>query len=299
MRLDQLPRSDNVEDRRGQGGGFRVPGGRGGLGIGTVVVLGLLAWALGIDPRLLIDGAEIFSGGDRSQQQSSEETRAGAPSDQAGQFVSAVLGSTEAQWQKMFAQAGKEYEAPTLVMFSGATRSACGFAQSAMGPFYCPNDRKVYLDTSFFQDLERRFRACDAGSKSCQFSQAYVIAHEVGHHVQNLLGILPKVQRMQQSMDRTDSNSIQVRVELQADCLAGVWAHHAQETWNFIEPGDVEAALQTASAIGDDRLQRQSQGYVVPDAFTHGSSAQRTRWFMTGLRSGKLDACDTFNAAQL
>ena len=299
MRLDQLPRSDNVEDRRGQGGGFRVPGGRGGLGIGTVVVLGLLAWALGIDPRLLIDGAEIFSGGDSSQQQSSEETRAGAPSDQAGQFVSAVLGSTEAQWQKIFAQAGKEYEAPTLVMFSGATRSACGFAQSAMGPFYCPNDRKVYLDTSFFQDLERRFRACDAGSKSCQFSQAYVIAHEVGHHVQNLLGILPKVQRMQQSMDRTDSNSIQVRVELQADCLAGVWAHHAQETWNFIEPGDVEAALQTASAIGDDRLQRQSQGYVVPDAFTHGSSAQRTRWFMTGLRSGKLDACDTFNAAQL
>jgi uncharacterized protein len=299
MRLDQLPRSENVEDRRGQGGGFRVPGGRGGLGIGTVVVLGLLAWALGIDPRLLIDGAEVFSGGDSSQQQSSEQTKAGAPSDQAGQFVSAVLGSTEAQWQKIFAQAGKEYEAPTLVMFSGATRSACGFAQSAMGPFYCPNDRKVYLDTSFFQDLERRFRACDAGSKSCQFSQAYVIAHEVGHHVQNLLGILPKVQRMQQSMDRTDSNSIQVRVELQADCLAGVWAHHAQETWNFIEPGDVEAALQTASAIGDDRLQRQSQGYVVPDAFTHGSSAQRTRWFMTGLRSGKLDACDTLNATQL
>jgi uncharacterized protein len=299
MRLDELPRSENVEDRRGQGGGFRVPGGRGGLGIGTVVVLGLLAWALGIDPRVLIDGAEIFSGGDNSQQQGSEQTKAGAPSDQAGQFVSAVLGSTEAQWQKIFAQAGKEYEAPTLVMFSGATRSACGFAQSAMGPFYCPNDRKVYLDTSFFQDLERRFRACDAGSKSCQFSQAYVIAHEVGHHVQNLLGILPKVQRMQQSMDRTDSNSIQVRVELQADCLAGVWAHHAQETWNFIEPGDVEAALQTASAIGDDRLQRQSQGYVVPDAFTHGSSAQRTRWFMTGLRSGKLDACDTFNATQL
>jgi uncharacterized protein len=299
MRLDELPRSENVEDRRGQGGGFRVPGGRGGLGIGTVVVLGLLAWALGIDPRVLIDGAEIFSGGDSPQQQSSEQTKAGAPSDQAGQFVSAVLGSTEAQWQKIFAQAGKDYEAPTLVMFSGATRSACGFAQSAMGPFYCPNDRKVYLDTSFFQDLERRFRACDAGSKSCQFSQAYVIAHEVGHHVQNLTGILPKVQRMQQSMERTDSNSVQVRVELQADCLAGVWAHHAQETWNFIEPGDVEAALQTASAIGDDRLQRQSQGYVVPDAFTHGSSAQRTRWFMTGLRSGKLDACDTFNAAQL
>src|SRR5215468_2552766 len=300
MRLDQLPRSDNVEDRRGQGGGgFRMPGGGGGLGIGTVVVLGLLAWALGIDPRLLIDGAEVFSGGDNSQQQSSEQTRAGAPSDQAGQFVSAVLGSTEAQWQKIFAQAGKQYEAPTLVMFSGATRSACGFAQSAMGPFYCPNDRRVYLDTSFFQDLERRFRACDAGSKSCQFSQAYVIANKVGHHVQNQLGILPKVQQVQQGLDKAESNQVQVRVELQADCIAGVWAHHAQETWNFIEPGDVEAAMQTASAIGDDRLQRQTQGYVVPDAFTHGTSQQRTRWFMTGLNSGKVESCDTFNAAQL
>ena len=216
-----------------------------------------------------------------------------------GQFVSAVLGSTEAQWQKIFAQYGKSYEPPTLVMFSGATRSACGFAQSAMGPFYCPNDRKVYLDTSFFQDLERRFRACDAGSKSCQFSQAYVIAHEVGHHVQNLLGILPKVQQVQQSLDKVEANQVQVRVELQADCLAGVWAHHSQETWNFIEPGDVEAAMQTAAAIGDDRLQRQSQGYVVPDAFTHGSSQQRTRWFMTGLKSGNIDKCDTFNAAQL
>jgi predicted metalloprotease len=216
-----------------------------------------------------------------------------------GQLVSAVLGSTEAQWQKIFAQYGKAYEPPTLVMFSGATRSACGFAQSATGPFYCPNDRKVYLDTSFFQDLERRFRACDAGSKSCQFSQAYVIAHEVGHHVQNLLGILPKVQQVQQSLDKVEANQVQVRVELQADCLAGAWAHHSQETWHFIEPGDVEAAMQTASAIGDDRLQRQTQGYVVPDAFTHGSSQQRTRWFMTGLKSGKIESCDTFNAAQL
>jgi predicted metalloprotease len=310
MRLDELPRSDNVEDRRGEdgsygpGGGFRIPGGRGGLGIGTIVVLGLLGWWLGIDPSLLIGGADILSGGGTSQQQpqnvpGKNETRAGAPSDQMGQFVSAVLGGTEAQWQKIFAQAGKVYEPPMLVMFSGVTRSACGFAQSAMGPFYCPNDRKVYLDTSFFQDLERRFRACDAGSKSCQFSEAYVIAHEVGHHVQNLLGILPKVQGLQQSMDKVDSNQLQVRVELQADCLAGVWAHHSQESWSFIEPGDVEAAMQTASAIGDDRLQRQTQGYVVPDAFTHGSSQQRTRWFMTGLRSGKVESCDTFNAAQL
>ena len=299
MRLDQLPRSDNVEDRRGESGGFRVPGGRGGVGIGTIIVLGLLGWYLGIDPRILIGGADILSGGGGSQQQGSQETRTAAPSDQMAQFVSAVLGGTEAQWQKIFAQSGRTYEPPTLVMFSGVTRSACGFAQSAMGPFYCPNDRKVYLDTSFFQDLERRFRACDAGSKSCQFSEAYVISHEIGHHVQNLLGILPKVQRLQQSMDKVDSNQMQVRVELQADCLAGVWAHHSQESWSFIEPGDVEAAMQTASAIGDDRLQRQTQGYVVPDAFTHGSSQQRTRWFMTGLRSGKLESCDTFNAAAL
>ena len=308
MRLDQLPRSDNVEDRRSEDGGasFRIPGGRGGLGIGTIIVLGLVGYWLGIDPSVLIGGAEILTGGGTSQQQSSPAPRdsagardTGAPSDQMGQFVSAVLGSTEAQWQKIFAQYGKTYEPPTLVMFSGATRSACGFAQSAMGPFYCPNDRKVYLDTSFFQDLERRFRACDAGSKSCQFSQAYVIAHEVGHHVQNQLGILPKVQQVQQGLDKAESNQVQVRVELQADCLAGVWAHHSQETWNFIEPGDVEAAMQTASAIGDDRLQRQAQGYVVPDAFTHGTSQQRTRWFMTGLKSGKVDSCDTFNAAQL
>jgi uncharacterized protein len=302
MRLDQLPRSDNVEDRRGEdGGGFRIPGGRSGVGIGTIVILGLLGWWLGIDPSILIGGADILSGGggSKQQQQDSQETRTAAPSDQMAQFVSAVLGGTEAQWQKIFAQSGRTYEPPTLVMFSGVTRSACGFAQSAMGPFYCPNDRKVYLDTSFFQDLERRFRACDAGSKSCQFSEAYVISHEIGHHVQNLLGILPKVQQLQQGMDKADSNQLQVRVELQADCLAGVWAHHSQETWSFIEPGDVEAAMQTASAIGDDRMQRQAQGYVVPDAFTHGSSQQRTRWFMTGLRSGKLESCDTFNAAQL
>jgi hypothetical protein len=168
-----------------------------------------------------------------------------------------------------------------------------------MGPFYCPIDQKVYLDTSFFQDLERRFRACDVGSKSCQFSEAYVIAHEIGHHVQNLLGLLPKVQEAQRGMEKADANSLQVRVELQADCLAGVWANRAQAKWQFIEPGDVEAALQTASAIGDDRLQRQTQGYVVPDAFTHGTSTQRTRWFMTGLKSGQVASCDTFRAQEL
>ena len=302
MRLDQLPRSDRVEDRRGRGGGMRMPGGRaGGIGVGTVVVLGLIGWALGIDPSILIRTADQLS---RTQQQApsaerSEPTTAGAPSDQMGQLVSAVLGSTEVQWKKIFTQYGKAYEPPTLVMFSGATRSACGFAQSAVGPFYCPVDRKVYLDTSFFAELERRFRACDVGSKSCQFSQAYVIAHEIGHHVQNLLGILPKVQQIQRGMDKAEANDLQVRVELQADCLAGMWAHHSQKDWAFIEPGDVEAAMQTASAIGDDKLQRQTQGYVVPDAFTHGSSKQRVHWLMTGLKSGAIESCDTFKAAQL
>jgi predicted metalloprotease len=302
MRLDELPRSDRVEDRRGDRSGGLWTRRSGGIGIGTLILLVIVGWALGINPLYLIGGAEILSrlGGSQEQSQPAPDTaRRESPPDQMGEFVSAVLGSTEAQWQKIFAQSGKAYQPPTLVMFSGVTQSACGFAQSAMGPFYCPNDRKVYLDTSFFEDLERRFRACDAGSKSCQFSQAYVIAHEIGHHVQNVLGILPRVQQLQQGMDRTEANQVQVRVELQADCLAGVWAHNAQEAWKFIEPGDVEAALQTASAIGDDRLQRRTQGYVVPDAFTHGSAAQRTRWFMTGLKSGQVDSCDTFSPAQL
>jgi len=299
MRLDELPTSDRIEDRRGQLN--RFPGGRGGIGIGTILVLGLIGWALGIDPRILIGGAETISRNSETQQQSDAGSTAstGAPSDQMGHFVSAVLGSTEAQWTDIFAQAGKTYKPPTLVMFSGATRSGCGLAQEAMGPFYCPLDQKVYLDTSFFQDLEQRFRACDVGSKTCQFSQAYVIAHEIGHHVQNQLGLLPQVQEAQRGMDQAEANSLQVRVELQADCLAGVWANRAQEKWQFIEPGDVEAALQTASAIGDDRLQRRAQGYVVPDAFTHGTSAQRTRWFMTGLKSGNVASCDTFRTQEL
>jgi uncharacterized protein len=292
MRLDELPTSDRIEDRR------RIPGGRAGLGIGTVVILGLLAWVFGIDPRVLIGGAEMMSRNGQTQQQTDAGSN-GAPSDEMGHFVSAILGSTEAEWKDIFAQAGKTYAPPTLVMFSGATQSACGLAQAAMGPFYCPIDQKVYLDTSFFQDLERRFRACDVGSKTCQFSQAYVIAHEIGHHVQNQLGLLPKVQEAQSGMDKAEANALQVRVELQADCLAGVWANHAQAHWQFIEPGDVEAALQTASAIGDDRLQRRTQGYVVPDAFTHGTSAQRTRWFMTGLKSGQVASCDTFRAEQI
>ena len=292
MRLDDLPTSDRIEDRRG------LPGGRAGLGVGTVVILGLLAWAFGIDPRVLIGGAETMSRNGQTQQQT-DAGSTGAPPDDMGRFLSAILGSTEVEWKDTFAQAGKTYEPPTLVMFSGATQSACGFAQAAMGPFYCPIDQKVYLDTRFFQDLERRFRACDIGSKTCQFSQAYVVAHEIGHHVQNQLGILTKVQEAQSGMDKAEANALQVRVELQADCLAGVWANRAQAKWQFIEPGDVEAALQTASAIGDDRLQRRTKGYVVPDAFTHGTSAQRVRWFMTGFKSGAVGTCDTFRAEQI
>jgi predicted metalloprotease len=295
MRLDELPKSARIEDRRG------VTVARGGIGIGTVVVLGLIGWALGIDPRLLIGGAEMMSrsGGPQQQADAGSRTSSGSPADTMGQFVSAVLGSTETVWTDIFGQSGRTYKAPTLVMFSGATQSGCGFAKSAMGPFYCPLDQKVYLDTSFFQDLEGRLGACQVGSKTCQFSQAYVIAHEIGHHVQNLLGVLPKVQQAQRAMDQTGANSLQVRVELQADCLAGIWANRGQAKWDFIEPGDVDSALQTASAIGDDRLQRRSQGYVVPDAFTHGTSAQRSQWFTMGLKSGTVASCDTFRNEQL
>ena len=302
MRFERLPRSDKVEDRRGDAPRGFPMGRAGGIGIGTIILLGVVGWALGINPLYLIGGAEILSrlGGSPQQSQPAPTgPRAELPSDQTEVFVSSVLGSTEVQWKELFARAGKVYQAPSLIMFSGVTNSACGFAQSAMGPFYCPNDQKIYLDTAFFRDLERRFRGCDVGSKGCQFSQAYVITHEVGHHVQNLLGILPQVQNAQRSLDQVETNQLQVRVELQADCLAGVWAHHAEEKWRFIEHGDVEAAMQTASAIGDDRLQRRSQGYVVPDAFTHGSSEQRVRWFMNGLRSGQVASCDTFQATQL
>ena len=290
MRLDELPTSHRVEDRRGL-----TAGRAGGIGIGTVVVLGLIGWTFGIDPRVLIGGAQMLSKVGQTQQQ---QVPTGAPSDEIGHFVSAVLGSSEEVWTGVFARNGKTYKPPTLVMFSRATQSGCGFAKAAMGPFYCPIDQKVYLDTSFFQDLERRFGACDIGSKTCQFSQAYVIAHEIGHHVQNLLGLLPQVQKAQRAMDKAKANGLQVRVELQADCLAGVWANRAQAKWQFIEPGDVESALQTASAIGDDRLQHQAQGYVVPDSFTHGSSAQRSQWFTTGFKSGEEGSCDTFRAQE-
>jgi predicted metalloprotease len=299
MRMDDMPESGNVEDRRGDGGGGfgggGMPMGAGGLGIGGIVVLGLIGWALGIDPRLLIGGAEILTGGGQPQTQQPSRPTSAPVNDDMSRFVRQVLGSTEVQWKDIFQKEGQTYRAPKLVMFSGQTRSACGLAQSAMGPFYCPNDKEVYLDTAFFNELERRFRGCNG--KACQFAQAYVIAHEVGHHVQNLLGILPKVQEAQQrASSKAESNRLQVRVELQADCFAGVWANHAEAQKSFLDPGDVDAALQTASAIGDDTLQRKAQGTVVPESFTHGSAEQRKRWFMTGFREGTLKACNTFAA---
>jgi uncharacterized protein len=305
MRWDDFRRSDNVEDDRdGGGGGFGgggvgIPVGGGGLGIGTVIVLGLIGWALGIDPSILIGGAEIVNSGRHYQQPAEPSTRrTGAPKDQMGDFVAAVLGNTEDTWSEIFQQNGQRYTVPRLRLFSGAEQGGCGFARAAMGPFYCPNDRRIYLDTSFFRDMRVRFRGCDG--KACEFAEAYVIAHEVGHHVQNLLGILPKAQSAQRAAgNKADANRIQVRVELQADCLAGVWANHSNQRWKSIESGDVEAALQTAAAIGDDRLQKQAQGYVVPDAFTHGTSAQRQRWFTTGLKEGKVSSCNTFAASSL
>ncbi len=310
MRWENLPGSDNVEDRRGEdggargGGGFGLPMG-GGLGIGTIVVLGLVGWALGIDPRLLIGGAEVLSGGGSQAEQpyrqpSDQARRTGKPDDEMGKFVSAVLGSADVQWKEIFAKDGKQYRGPVLVLYRDVTNQACGgVAQKAMGPFYCPADRKVYLDTSFFREIEQRFRGCQVGSRSCQFAQAYVIAHEVGHHVQNLLGILPRAQQVQRGLPKAEANHLQVQVELQADCFAGVWAHGADQRWKVLEPGDIEAALQTASAIGDDKLQKQARGYVVPDSFTHGSSEQRRRWFQTGFKEGTIAACNTFRAANL
>ncbi|MBK5960465.1 metalloprotease [Rhodoplanes elegans] len=307
MRWDNLPESNNVEDRRGDDGGGRggFPmgmGGGGGLGIGTIVVLGLIGWFLGIDPRILIGGAEMVGGGSHREApaQSQQSGQRGSPNDEMGKFVSRVLGSTEVQWKEIFAKDGKTYRAPVLVLYNEVTNQACGgVAQAAMGPFYCPADKKIYLDTSFFREIERRFRGCDVGSKSCQFAQAYVIAHEVGHHVQNLLGILPKVQEMQQGLSKVEANKLQVRVELQADCFAGVWANKSDQRWNLIEPGDVEAAMRTAAAIGDDKLQMQARGRVVPDSFTHGSSAQRQRWFDIGLKQGSVAACNTFRTQDL
>ena len=289
MRWDDYRQSENLEDRRGGGGTFAgLPGGRGGLGIGTMVVLGLIGWALGIDPRLLIGGAEMIGGmTERAPQQQTQ--RQSAPlQDEMGRFVSAVLAQNEDVWSKVLPQqANRRFEPPRLVLFSGVDRSGCGTAQAAMGPFYCPPDRRVYLDTSFFDEMRKRLGG------GGDFAYAYVIGHEVGHHIQNLIGILPKANELRERSNERDANAISVRIELQADCFAGVWAHNVQ-AMGRIEQGDIEQAMRTASAIGDDKLQQASRGTVVPDSFTHGSSAQRQRWFMTGFRTGSMQACDTF-----
>lgn len=308
MRLDETEQSNNIEDRRGQpggglGGGLGFPM-RGGLGVGTVIILGLIGWALGIDPRLLIGGAEILSGRQPSQyEQPAAPTPQGQPSDDMGRFVATVLGNINKEWTDIFTQDGRTYRRPVLVLYNRVTRAACGgVAQAAMGPFYCPEDQKIYLDTAFFQDIETRFRGCEGAA--CRFAQAYVIAHEMGHHVQNQLGILPKVQEQQAQMDKASANQLQVRVELQADCLAGVWAKHENERLvregkpPLLEAGDIEAALQTAAAIGDDTLQRKATGRVVPDSFTHGTSEQRQRWFTIGYQEATVAACNTFRAAE-
>ncbi len=302
MRTDDFRPSENVEDNReasaARGG---LPGGAGGIGIGTVIIIGLISWYFGIDPSVLLNGAQILTGGELTSQQSgtAPPVTTSTPSDPMGKFVALVLGDTEDRWKEIFAAGGRTYHPPRLRLFSGAEQGGCGLARSAMGPFYCPNDQRIYLDISFFDDLQNKFGGC-ANNNACKFSEAYVIAHEVGHHVQNELGILPRVRQEQQaSASKAEQNALQVRVELQADCLAGVWANRAQQKHSFLDPGDVDQALRTASAIGDDRLQRETQGYVVPDAFTHGTSEQRKRWFMTGFKQGDIATCNTFAANAL
>ena len=292
MRWEDFRRSDNVEDRRGDtqyaGGG----GSSGHLGIGAMVILGLIGFAFGIDPRLLIGGAEMVSQvtSRHSQQQAAPSKPMGVPNDQMGHFVSAVLAENEDVWKEILpAQTNVRFVPAPVVLFQGGTRSGCGIAQSAMGPFYCPEDRKIYLDTAFFKDMKTRLGG------GGDFAYAYVISHEMGHHIQNLLGILPKAQSAQQNAaSKAQANAISVRVELQADCLAGVWAANANQKWQVIEEGDVEKAMATAQAIGDDRLQRSGRGYAVPDSFTHGSAAQRVEWLERGLKSGKIASCNTF-----
>ena len=280
MRLDG-PESGNVEDRRGQ----RV-GGRGvavGGGLGTIALL-VIALLLGVDPGELLQGQ---LGAPQQQQQT--QYRQQAPGDDAGRrFVAQVLGETEQVWNAEFARRGARYQEPVVVLFSGATQSGCGFAQAQVGPFYCPRDQKVYIDLDFMADLQRRLGA------QGDFAAAYIIAHEVGHHVQNQMGVLGRVEEVRRGQGEATSNALQVRVELQADCLAGVWARRAQETRGILEGGDIEEGLNAAAAVGDDRLQRASRGYAVPESFTRGSSAQRVQWFRRGLDSGRLEACDTF-----
>ncbi len=274
-------RSSNIEDRRGQRSSPKLLGG----GVGTIVIV-LLAWYFGIDPTPLLEGVQS---GSPSSEAGTQPTAEDLKDDPLADMVSVVVADTEDVWTEIFAAQGQRYEAPKLVMFSGATRSACGMGQAAMGPFYCPADKNAYIDLNFYEQMRTRFKAPG------DFAQAYVIAHEIGHHVQNLLGISGKVHSMKQQLSQTEGNALSVRLELQADCFAGVWANRADRARNIIEDGDVDEALNAASAIGDDTLQKQSGRGVVPESFTHGTSAQRQQWFRTGLQKGDPDACNTFD----
>ena len=286
MRWKSGRRSSNVEDRRG----MRAGGKAGGIGIGTIVIA-LVAMYFGIDPSVILNlsgGSGLTGGG--QQQQAGPRPEA---ENQLADMTAVVLADTEDTWNAIFKASGQRYQEPKLVMFTGAVKSACGMAESAMGPFYCPADKKVYIDLSFYEDLKQRHGAPG------DFAQAYVIAHEVGHHVQNLLGISDKVHQARRSQSKTEANKDSVKLELQADCFAGVWANHADRSRQLLERGDVEEALTAASAIGDDRLQKQGRGYVTPDSFTHGSSEQRVRWFKQGIKTGDVSDCDTFSSRSL
>ncbi len=304
MRLDDERASDNIEDRRARGGGrgfgfprrgrqIRIPMGKrgGGIGIGGIVIILILSFVFGINPLDMLGGGG--GGGlvpQQTEYQAPQPSGSSVSQDEMKTFVSKVLGTTERTWSEIFANEGKRYQPPRMVLFSGFVQSACGAAQAAMGPFYCPLDSKVYIDLSFYHDMRAKLGAPG------DFAQAYVIAHEVGHHVQNLLGIASKVTQTRMRVSKAEGNALSVRMELQADCFSGVWAKDNQR---LLEQGDIEEGLNAASAIGDDRLQKRSQGYVVPESFTHGSSAQRVRWFKRGLQSGDIRSCDTFGARQL
>jgi predicted metalloprotease len=282
MRQDNGRESDNIEDRRGMGIGGRTVGG----GIG-VIALALVALFMGVDPSIILSTLGNMS---PPQQQTRRAAPGNPQEEQLKKFMSVVLADTEDTWGDIFQKAGSRYERPKLVLYSGQIESACGFGEAAMGPFYCPGDHKLYLDMSFFNELAHRHNAPG------DFAQAYVVAHEVGHHVQNLLGIADKVHQAMQRGNEVSNNQLQVRMELQADCFAGVWANHANQMRHILEPGDIEEALAAASGVGDDRLQKQARGYVIPESFTHGSSAQRMQWFSIGIKTGNPKKCDTFSA---
>jgi len=287
MRWEGRRQSSNVEDRRGQ----RIRRGGAISGVGLLAVL-LIGMALGVDPRVLLTGVQTMGAGRPVVEDTGPYQESAAESERR-EFISVALADTEDVWHAMFASLGGQYREPRLVLFSGAVESACGYAEAAMGPFYCPPDERVFIDLSFFDELAGRMGA------GGDFAQAYVLAHEIGHHVQNLLGTSGQVQQRRQRVGQAEGNELSVRLELQADCYAGVWAHHAERMRSILESGDIEEALGAASAVGDDRLQRQARGYVVPDSFTHGSSEQRMRWFRTGFQSGDVAACDTFSRREL